>query len=304
MPFVIAPCRHDDLATLQALARHPSLADEFEPLQTDAGFEKIMGDPLMRPEHRWIASVDGMPAAFCFAYLAPTHDGAFAMIRLGVVERFRRQGIGEGLLACCTSSLEPFRASHGLAELNLSGWQPNPVAERFALRHGYAHTRSFWRMERAAGAIAPPRWPDGIVVRTFDGSERELAAFNETYNRSFADHYHYVRSTLDDTRAVIAQAHFAPEGLALAWRDGACVGFSRNVRHGPAGEVALVGVVPESRGMGLGRALLRWSVDWLMEQRVDPLFLMVDGENETALEIYRSEGFQVVRTRMHWNRPF
>ena len=32
MSIVIAPCRNDDLPTLRALARHPSLAHEFEPL--------------------------------------------------------------------------------------------------------------------------------------------------------------------------------------------------------------------------------------------------------------------------------
>jgi len=304
MSFVIAPCRNDDLATLKALARHPSLADEFEPLQGDSGFDDVMNDIRLLPSLRWIASVDGMPAGFCFAVLAPTHGGSFAMIRLGVVERYRRQGIGGALLACCSSSLLPYRESEGLKELNLSAWDPNPVAGAFAMRHGYAHMRNFWRMERPHGPPDAPRWPDGIALATYDGSERALVELNDAYNRAFVDHYHYVRSTLDDVRAVVSATHFTPAGLALAHRDGECVGFCRAARPGVPGEIALIGVVPGARGQGLGRALLRWGIGWLESQGADPLYLMVDGKNDSAHALYRSEGFQVARTRMHWNRPF
>jgi ribosomal protein S18 acetylase RimI-like enzyme len=30
---------------------------------------------------------------------------------------------------------------------------------------------------------------------------------------------------------------------------------------------------------------------------------MVDGENDSALGLYRSEGFETVRIRMVWSRP-
>lgn len=304
MSPVVAPCRPADLATLRALARHPSLADEFEPLQTDAGFEDLMGDPRLKPELRWIASVDGMPAGFCFGFVAETHGGAFAMVRLGVIDRYRRRGLGSALLSCCHAWLVPWRERAGLHEVNLSAWDPNPAAAGFAARHGFAHRRNFWRMERPPGPIGSVRWPDGVSMRAFDSSERALADFNDAYNRSFADHYHYVRSSLEQMRAGTKQAHFSPDGLALAHREGTCVGFCRNARHGRPGEIAVLGVVPEARGIGLGRALLRWGVGWLEARGADPLFLMVDGENESALGLYRSEGFEVARTRLHWGRSF
>jgi mycothiol synthase len=304
MSSVVAPCRPADLPTLRALARHPSLADEFEPLQTDSGFDDLMGEPRVKPELRWIASVDGMPAGFCFAFLAETHGGAFAMIRLGVIDRWRQRGLGSALLSCCMASLEPWRERAGLREVNLSAWDPNPAAARFAARHGYTHRRNFWRMERARAPVPAPAWPDGVAMRTYDGSEASLAAFHDVYNRSFDGHYHYVRTSLEETRSIVAGTSFSPDGLALAHRDGAYVGFCRNARHGPSGEIALLGVVPEARGIGLGRALLRWGVSWLEARDADPLFLLVDGENEGALALYRSEGFTVARTRLHWGRAF
>jgi len=303
MSVAVHACSAEYMASLRALARDPSLAHEFAQLQTDAGFDDMMGDPMLPPDLRWIATVDGTPAGFAFSFLAHTHGGAFAMVRIGVVERFRRRGVGTVLLATAAAGLEAIRDADGLYELSLSAWQPNPAAEGFATRHGFRHARNYWRMERPTGPVAKPQWPPGIVMRTFDGSERALADFNDAYNVAFSDHYHYVRSSLEEARVMTGQRHFRPDGLALAYRGDACVGFCRNARYGDPGEVALIGTVPEARGIGLGRALLRWGIAWLQDDFAQPLYLMVDGENESALSLYRSEGFQVALTRLHWVRP-
>ncbi len=302
MGIVVEPCGPGHAGTLRALARDPSLAHEFAQLQTDPGFDDMMADPFLPEDLRWIATFDGEPAGFAFSFLAPTHGGAFAMFRLGVVERLRRRGLGTALLAAADARLHRIRDEHRLYEVSVSAWQPNPAAEAFAARHGFRHARNFWRMERPHGPVAKPQWPDGVTVRTFDGSERALTEFTDAYNRAFSDHYHYVRSTLVDTRAVATQRHFRPDGMLLAYRDGECVGFCRNARYGDPGEVAVIGTVPSARGIGLGRALLRWGIAWLQDDLSDPVYLMVDGENESALRLYRSEGFRVALTRVHWSR--
>jgi mycothiol synthase len=302
MAIVVHPCQQDHLSGLRALARDPSLAHEFAQLQTDPGFDDMMADPFLPVDLRWIATLDGDPAGFAFSFLAPTHGGSFAMVRMGVVERHRRRGVGSALLAAADAKLTAIRDRDHLNELNLSAWQPNPAAEGFAARHGFRHARNFWRMERPHGPVRKPQWPPGIVMRTYDGSERAIKDFNDAYNLSFASHYHYVRSSLEDTRIITTQRHFRPDGLALAYRDDACVGFCRNARYGDPGEVALIGTVPEVRGIGLGRALLRWGVGWLQDDFANPVYLMVDGENESALRLYRSEGFQIALTRLHWSR--
>ena len=303
MPLVVSPCRREGLPTLGAIARHPSLASEFGPLQSDTGFEDLMGDPFLPPGLRWIAALDGTPAGFTFSFLAPSHEGSFAMIRLGVIEPCRRRGVATALLAASRSSLEGLRARHDLRELSVSAWEPNAAAEAFATRHGFRFARNFWRMERPQGPVGTPTWPRGVVMRTFDGSERAMLDFHIAYNRALAEHYHYVRSSLEDTRVITTQKHFHRDGLALAYRGGDCVGFCRNARFDDSGEVALIGTVPAARGIGLGRALLRWGVAWLQQAQAKPIYLMVDGENEGALRLYRSEGFEIARTRVHWARP-
>jgi len=303
MSVVVLPCDPQGLPTLRSLARDPSLAHEFAQLQADAGFDDMMADPFLRPDLRWIATRNDEPAGFAITFLAPSRRGAFAMIRLGVIEPHRRHGVASRLLAEAHSKLAEIGGSFGLEELNLSAWEPNPAAEAFARRHGFRHARNFWRMERPRAPVDRPHWPTGITARTYDGNEQALHDFCTVYNRSFADHYHYVRSSLEDTRAITEQRRFRPEGLILAYRGEECVGFSRNARYGDPGEVALIGTVPEARGIGLGRALLRWSVAWLQAGDAKPIYLMVDGENESALRLYRSEGFEVALTRLHWSRP-
>jgi len=43
-------------------------------------------------------------------------------------------------------------------------------------------------------------------------------------------------------------------------------------------------------------------VRWLEEHAPGPVTLLVDGDNENALGLYRSEGFEIARTRRIWGR--
>jgi mycothiol synthase len=187
-------------------------------------------------------------------------------------------------------------------EATLVFWSPNPAAEAFARHHGFAHARWFWLMERPRGATPEVVIPDGVTLRTFDGSEAMLRDWNDAYVDSFAQHYHFVRTSVEDTRTLSQRPTVRAEGLALAYRDGSCVGFCRCNLLQRRGEIAVVGTTHDARRIGLGRALLRWGVRWLEAQNTPSVTLMVDGENEDALKLYRSEGFEVIRTRQSWSR--
>jgi len=160
--------------------------------------------------------------------------------------------------------------------------------------------RRFWKMDCPTAGCPEPKWPSGVSMRIFDGSEPALAEWNAAYNASFAQHYHYVPSTLERARQIASAPDFPRDGLALAYRDDRCVGFCRNEWVGKEGEIGVLGVVPEARGIGLGRALLRWGVRYFGALGEAHASLRVDGENESALALYRSERFDVTRTRDLW----
>jgi ribosomal protein S18 acetylase RimI-like enzyme len=62
------------------------------------------------------------------------------------------------------------------------------------------------------------------------------------------------------------------------------------------GSIQNVGVVPEHRGRGLGRALVLKSLEGFQLARLKRVVLEVTANNLAAVNLYRSLGFQVTRT--------
>ena len=63
-----------------------------------------------------------------------------------------------------------------------------------------------------------------------------------------------------------------------------------------SGSIQNVGVVPEHRGLGLGRALVLKALEGFQLARRQRILLEVTARNRPAVELYRSLGFQIVRT--------
>ena len=62
------------------------------------------------------------------------------------------------------------------------------------------------------------------------------------------------------------------------------------------GAIQNVGVAPEHRGMGLGRALVLKSLHGFRAKQIRRVYLEVTAENAPAVELYRSIGFALLRT--------
>ncbi len=290
-----------DLETLRALVTDPSLSGELDTLQGPGGLERKLADPYHASPLLTLAFLDGAPVGFAGAFILSGRDGRRAIYRVGVLERFRRRGVGAALLEHIAKALISFEPE--ACEEGMGAWQPSPVADRFAARHGFAHARWFWLMERAIGPIAEPVWPDGISTEGWDGSEQRARDMSDAYNDSFSSHFGSPVSTPETVHGLLSRPGTNPDGLRLAYRNGRCIGFCRCELFEARGEIAVLGTTHDSRGIGLGRALLRWGVRWLDAAGAPRVTLVVDGENETALRLYRGDGFEVARTRHIWTRP-
>jgi mycothiol synthase len=297
----LRPWTPPDLELLRTLVAHPTLRTQFDTFQGALGLEHKLHDPRLAQRGIRLAFVDGEPAGFALAWVLPGSNTRWYMMRVGVLERFRRRGVGRRLAESLLEFAGEDRAGQP-ADLAASAWLPNDAAEAFAATLGFTHERWFWLMERPRGATREPAWPAGVVTRAFDGSEGMLREYTDIYNDSFAQHYRYVVASVEIVRTLAADPAFRRDGLLLAYRDGACVGFCRNELHADRGEIATLGVGHAARGIGLGRALLRWGVRWLEANAPTPVTLLVDGENENALGLYRSEDFAISRTRHIWGR--
>lgn len=302
MDLDIRPMRPGDEPVLQSLLDSPGIAAHYDPYQGEGGVARLLGDPYIPREGVRLAFVGGDSVGFACAVLLPA-ERPWAMLRGGVLEAFQRQGIGQALFEQAEAFVRSQSIVAGITELAIAGYEPLAALRAMAERRGYRHERWFWLMERPRGAsVREVTWPNGVSVRPLDGSEAMLADWNDAYNASFAGHYRFVPSPLEHVHELAAAPGFRPDGVLLAYRGGRVAGFCRNERHATRGEIATLGTVPEARGIGLGRALLRCGIGWLEREASGPVTLLVDGENEHALGLYRSEGFAVTRTRGIWSR--
>lgn len=303
MNFTVVPFECLHLEGLRALIRDGGLASEFDMLVQPGQIEAKLADPYLAPGNVFLGRIGGRTVGFGLAFVVPeTGGGAWAAIRIGVHESARRRGLGSALHARVVERLGAMRYEGGIREFGLAAFMPNPAAEAFAAHHGFDHARWFWRMERPALPVPRVSWPPGIEPRMFVRSGTAIEDFNDVYNASFAAHYHFVPSTIETLRRRLTQPGALADGVLLAYRGNRCVGFCRNERLGASGVIGTLGTVPQARGIGLGRALLRWAVASFGARGFSRVGLMVDGENEGALALYRSEGFEIVRTRRLWRR--
>ncbi len=301
MSIMLESCRGADLGALRALIAEPSIESEFAFVQAPGELEHKLTSNFCVPEASLLARAAGEPAGICVTYLLPrANGGSWAALRVAVAARHRRRGIGRALFDAARAALAAREIPGGLRELALGAWRPNAEGTAFAASLGFRHARCFWRMERALEPVPDARWPEGVTLRVFDGSERAMEDWTEAYNDSFAEHYHFVPGTMEHCREIVSDPTFLHDGVAFAYRDRRCVGFCRNQREGRAGVIGALGTVRAARGIGLGRALLRWGVGYFAARDYDRVELLVDGENESALALYRSEAFAVARTRDIW----
>jgi len=301
MHVTIAPWSGDDLETARNLIREGAIAPQFDNKLGPGDLERWLADPYCREEVRFLARVDGRAVGFAFGFVLPGEPSAWAMLRIGVTESFRRRGVASRLLATQLERLPAIAPE--CREVALAAWEPCEPATRFAAARGFVFARHFWRMERAPEGLREPDWPAGVTTRAFDGSDLALAEWSAIHNDSFAQHYRFVRSSVASCRAIAEAPNFHRDAVRLAYADEQCVGYCRNDVSQAGGEIATLGVAHAFQGKGLGRALLRWGAGWLAKRGALPIALLVDGENETALRLYRSEGFRVTRTRTLWAKP-
>lgn len=230
-----------------------------------------------------------------YAHLDPTDPVAGPSGEMVVHPARRRRGFGLALV-------EALSAEAGERGLRLWAHGDLPAASRLADRAGFHRARALWQMRRSLQTrLDSPRLAHGLTIRTFTIGEDEDAwvALNR---RAFARHPEQGAWTRADLDMREREPWFDPQGFFLAERDGRLVGFHWTKVHGsgphahdPIGEVYVVGVDPDERGGGLGRALTLVGLRYLRARGLFQIMLYVDEANMPAIRLYESLGFT------HWD---
>jgi mycothiol synthase len=183
-----------------------------------------------------------------------------------------------------------------------------PAAARLAAAAGFERARSLWQMRRSLQpAIGSPRIAKDVTIRTFvvGRDEDEWTGLNA---RAFADHPEQGAWTRADLEMREREPWFDPGGFFLADRGGKLVGFHWTKVHATQheeaiGEVYVVGVDPDERGTGLGRALTLVGLRYLRSRGLSEVMLYVDELNTPAIGMYESLGFTHHGTDVMYARP-
>jgi mycothiol synthase len=254
--------------------------------------DRLAGDP----EGTVVAFEDGEIVGYC----TPRQD------LLTVHPDHRRRGHGRRLVQ---AAIELVRA-RGLADLILYGPVDHPPAAGFIETLGFRYHSSLWQFELARSIEVPgPSFPSDVMTRAY--RDADLEAFVALANLSFADHPTPVSFTTTAVAHVHGLPGFDPGDILLvtprddrerlvAWTKTEAETGDDGVRHGT---VAMIGVVPDWRGRGLGRELLRWGIAHLRATGAETIELAVEAANDRALGMYRRAGFVPAIEWPHYALP-
>jgi ribosomal protein S18 acetylase RimI-like enzyme len=165
-------------------------------------------------------------------------------------------------------------------------------------RHGFLPAWSSFELERVPDSPpASAALPLGVELRPFDRLEHAQTVHEMLYRFWTVVPSHPHRTFEEWQELFLAHGSFDPGLQVVAWRDDVPVGVAIcRVYTGAAGWISQLGVVPEERGTGLGRALLAEAARRLgAVPDIDTVGLAVAAQNTRALALYRSVGFEVTR---------
>jgi len=295
----------DQAAGVLALVQRAADEDGVSPLSEHVLLHlRYGGDPRARNLLLWR---DGALAGY--GHLDPTDPVEGPAAEMVIDPPLRRRGLGLVLGRAIA-------AEAGEAGLRLWAHGELPAAARLATAAGFSRARALWQMRRSLQArIGRPQLAEDIRIRTFVPGQDE-DAWVRLNHKAFSRHPEQGAWTIQDLETREREPWFDPGGFFLAERDGTLVGFHwtkiHGARRGPQsandatferaehaheaiGEVYVVGVDPDARGAGLGRALTLVGLRYLRAQGLSQVMLYVDETNSAAIGLYQSLGFT------HWD---
>ncbi len=262
---------------------------------------------------RQLDQIEADPSGTLVADVAGTVAGSITprLNDVSVAAAHRRRGVGTALIRASLDLVRTLGDPYLLLYVPGGGDPPvDTPARRFAEACGLAYCATLTRMLLDDLSWVPePELPAGLDLRTFHADGEDTASYVDLLNASFLSHPTPISCTRQQVDRVHAMPGFDPEGialLALSDRPSSLVGFARTrVEEDDAGrrfgELALVGVMPEWRGRGLGRALLRWSIARFRSLGLVEAELLVVAANDRALGFYQAEGFRTVVAWPQWS---
>jgi mycothiol synthase len=164
------------------------------------------------------------------------------------------------------------------------------------LRQGFVHITQLHYLSHDLHQPIETPTPASLRVETLSPDNEEM--FQQTLLRTYegtldCPELTGVRSLDEIVAGLKAAGPYRPERWWLAFLNGApaAVIVLTPLPEGPVWDLSYLGVVPECRGSGLGRALVQRAIRKARQAGALELILAVDARNTPALRLYRAVGF-------------
>lgn len=243
------------------------------------------------------------------SYLLVEGEAVVGAASLMITPRYTRIGAGRfAIFHAAQGSSAAYAMLFAAVQPHLGGLRkvylflPEKAQATAAILTGLGfHIERYSYVLRKAPAV-PGRvvWPEGAAVRALAPDDAVGGRqFAECLNDSFARLAGHADLSADDVRSFFDEPEHLQGGIRLLEQDGAPIGtvmVMRDSEDAGQAEVTALGIVTAQQGRGLGRRLLRHAVDFAVRRGFGSVVLSVNAENETALWLYRSEGFAVIDT--------
>lgn len=141
---------------------------------------------------------------------------------------------------------------------------------------------------------------DAELIRASALSDEELA---ELFTASFAGYVVPFAMNVPTLQFFTETFDLVRDASFVAVRDGERVGLVNLGLRGPDAWIGGMGVVPEERRRGTGRALMEAVHDEARRRGVERVWLEVIVENTGAVALYRTLGYEHVRDVEVWSLP-
>lgn len=141
-------------------------------------------------------------------------------------------------------------------------------------------------------------------VRTFQSGDEEI--WCEVRNASFAKlQGSETPITPDMVQKMMSDEDHIEGGSMILFHKNSPIGVIRGsedeYENAPIMNIGPVAIIPEYQGQGLGRSLLRASLQFAKEKSYKKTILCVNGDNEQAKALYIQEGFKQVEAVTCYN---
>ena len=267
---------------------------------TVRGFQPLtMADLISLAQSGFVALglMNGKPVSFACGVMAA--DGAGKICRAGVSEKYRGECRSLPPMRACINFLK----NRGVKRIGVENWLDAPYRRMLSYfeQEGIIveHVHATLRLDMGDYTPQPPLIKAGYYLRTFRDGDAQTWA--DIRNAAFGDSSKAEEFWTQTFLGVNKKKDFDPRGFFFAETGGKPVGMSAGIvlhdrkKTGGTlpGGIGWTGVHKDHRSIGLGRALVVSSLNYLHDEGVAVTEVGTEFYRTAAVNLYESLGFRI-----------